>query len=284
MSEQAHPSAPDGGAHSRRRFSRSESRRAGWALFYLLSPQVPVAAYLWLVPDNTVFWLTQTLLLLHVVLGLATLVVLLRLLVVHARGRLRHGRGRRGHGLHVGVRAANTVFVALAMLTGLPLLRAGDLSAFDGAHTVTGLALVVVLCLHFALEGKARAALVAATSIVALSVLLVAGVRYLVSPAPDVAIDPGFAYETVPTEAYESADWCGECHGDIYAQWARSTHAGAITGPIANAQLRAFEENNRQDITDLLRLGVDIPITESPEPACTATRPRPSTGTTRPTS
>ena len=210
------------------RLSRWSSRRAqqgasraGWGAALLLGPHLALGTWLLVVPDHLAFTASQVVTLAHVGLALLAAPVVVVWLVWHVRARRASGQASAVSRL---VRWLLVAATALAAVTGVVVLRDGNISPVAAVHGACSMVVGVPLALHLALASRRRAA--------AMVVLLLVGstggaavARRLLPPASAAALEPAFEYTTRPQELYEPAENCGECHVGDYQDWKRSTHA-----------------------------------------------------------
>lgn len=242
-----------------------------------------LASYLALVPDEAFFALTQACLLLHVGLGVATLAWVVARLTTHALQATRWLRRRTERGTAAAPREGRErtlwavrwgAFGALVvcLISGLHGLYAGANGPLALTHEVSGLALAVAVVLHIVLDARTRRAAWVMGGTAAASAAVAFAVDLASRPHQTEAHDPGFEIALRPIEAYEEAAWCGECHGDIYAEWAVSTHGRALqTGHVLN-DFPDNTANNERSLADIERFGADLDPLGGDEPcvACHA--------------
>lgn len=218
-------------------------RRAGRWLVWLLVPQLGAGLWLALVPDGAVFVLTQAVTLAHVVASLALLPPLGWLVVRHARALLpqlvRWPQRFVVLGLLLAlIGAVATGFACLGEGQGMPAAR---------AHAITAALLVAPLLLHLSQGQRQRLAMAIGVGLAA-SAAAFAGLGKLVPSGPAPA--PAFAYATRSTELYDPAHWCGECHGEIYAEWHRSAHARTLGIPLVRREIGKVPHLTQLDLAN----------------------------------
>jgi len=207
----------------------NRSKRSGWWVLYLLAPHLVFGCYLVLVPDRIAFTLSQLIVLAHVLIALLTVPLIIgwtlrHIKLVRTRERRRKRKASPGSLLVWGML---TVFGLGSLITGVAVLWSGAGMSMGKAHALMGLALAIPVALHLFLDGKKTSAI----GVSAALVLTVVGALVIdrgVEGEPELPLEPDFAFKTRSVDLYESAQWCGECHTEIYEEWSRSTHARTL--------------------------------------------------------
>lgn len=194
-----------------------------------LATQFALGAYLWLVPDELFFLGTQLIVLAHVLSSLIWLPLFCKWLLDHV---VRPGprplwrltdRGRARALINAGFLLA----VSLALLTGLWVLARSEGMPAAWAHTLTGVAVVVLLLIHYGVEAR-RHLTRTALALVGVAAVVI-GLRLWSAAQPEPAPESSEGEAVLaPDAAYDSAAWCGSCHAEIYADWQTSAHGRAM--------------------------------------------------------
>lgn len=225
----------------------------GRRLFWLLVPMVGLSLLL-LLPDTSSLWRTQAAAAGHVILAILTLPLVTLMFRGHIRGRIRRPgppRLSRSWARRL-LRVLLLMLFLVGMGTGLLALWYGEGTGLALAHLVSGLALVLAASVHLSLEGRP---ILGASCTVGLAVSVMVGATLPDDPAPVPLLANWDGYETVPTAAYESAEWCGTCHEAIYEQWSRSSHSRAVVSPFVRDE---FEHQVRERGHDLVFGDIDV--------------------------
>jgi hypothetical protein len=224
-------------------------RSRGWWLATLLAPQIVIGTWLIVVPDRIAFTASQAAVLLHVALGLVTLPPFLVWLWRHARGRALRSLATDGGRLPSTARHLLTLLALLALGSGLGALWSGEGTFVGALHGAVGIACGAPLALHLFLEQRRAAAAVVAVCVVGVA----GGSALLKRVLPGQSLwpeKPRFEFATVPTQSYDAASWCGECHGEIYDEWRHSTHSRAIKLPSVRRDFQRLLTERPRTVVD----------------------------------
>jgi hypothetical protein len=216
----------------RPRWQRNPAR-AGWGAALLVAPHLVLGTWLLIVPDHLAFTAAQVVTLLHVGLAAITLPLLGLWTFAHVL------RMRSANPETLATRATNRFLagaVAVATLTGLFVLRGGDIVGSAVVHAACGLAVGVPLAAHLWRSPRKLAAALVAGLLLTTAAAALAARQWLPSIPAEAAV-PAFDYKTRDASLYEPAANCGECHAEDYADWKRSTHARTLELPNVHESL-----------------------------------------------
>jgi hypothetical protein len=207
----------------RRAWQRNPSQ-AGWWAAALIGPHLALGTWLVVVPDHLAFTTAQIVTLVHVGLAVIAFPVATIGILIHVR-RMRAGTLRSP--AYRAVRWALTAATVVAAVTGIIALWGGDIVQPAAVHAWCGVAVAVPLAAHLWM-GFRRFAAGAVLALLAIATLGSMAARTWLPPATLAASIPAFDYATRPSELYEPAENCGECHEQDYRDWKRSTHARTL--------------------------------------------------------
>jgi hypothetical protein len=216
------------------------ARRAGWIASLLIAPHLVLGTWLTLVPDYLAFTANQVVVLLHVALALMAVPVLIWLTVKHLRG-MQAPKAREGT-LPLVIRWGLTLATFVAVVTGVLVLRGGDIIAAHPWHTWGGVAVTLPFAAHLWMSEQRKWAL-ASLVLLGLAAAGSLGAKQLLPPDHVEAVTPEFAYKTRPTELYEPAEACGYCHVQDFNEWKRSTHARTLEHKAVREGFVKFKES-----------------------------------------
>lgn len=207
----------------------------GQRVLWLLGPQVVLGGALAIVPDGRWPLLTQGLVLLHVVSAVASALASAVWGVAHARGKVLRppaASGRAPRGAHA-ARIVLAVAAVASFASGAGAAWGGEGTPAGDVHAVVGLAVALPLALHLLFDGRGLQR-VAAVGYLMVAALALPGVRAASRGAVSASATPRFALATRDPALYDTAEWCGGCHEQQFAQWRGSTHARAAALPTVH--------------------------------------------------
>ena len=217
---------------------RRMSDSSGGNTVALFAPHIVLGAWLRLVPDGRAFRINQAVVLVHVVAALCCLPLFALAFRGHARSGLRDGAG----GAATATRLVLALAAAAAFATGIAALWSGDIGGIGRLHAFCGIFPALPLGVHLLQEGR-RALSLAGVALILVTPLSVTRVEHLVGVSEAAVAVRGTPLALVDARLYDTADWCGRCHVEQYAEWSRSTHASAMVRP-------RFRENLARTIAE----------------------------------
>jgi hypothetical protein len=223
--------------------------KAGRGAAYLLGPHLLLGTWLMVLPDHFAFTANQIVTLIHVVLALVTFPIAAWWVFVHVR-RMRPSRARSST-VSTWSRRLLTYATVLAAVSGFIVLRGGTIVKLAPLHTWCGVAVGVPLAWHLWLSRRRFGAVLSVGLLLAATGGAAVAKRALV-PQPISPNVPAFAYETRPTELYDSANFCGECHTQQFKDWKHTIHSTTLDQPEARTR---FKDASRLSMVDLKQLG-----------------------------
>lgn len=207
-------------------FLRRMSASSGGNTIALFAPHIVLGTWLRLVPDGRAFRINQAVVLVHVVAALGSIPLFALAFRRHARNGLDDGAGAAA----TVTRVVLAFSAAAAFATGIAALWSGDIGGIGRVHAFCGIFPALPLGVHLLQEGR-RALSVAGVALILVTPLSVIRLENLVRVSEAAVAVDGAPLELVDARLYDTADWCGGCHTEQYAEWSRSTHASAMFRP-----------------------------------------------------